>query len=365
MNKIEQILEGYKNDVLTYIDREGEHQVNIYEFIKTGGIQVLQKLNRTEDVLVKLANKAPEKLKWVNDYAMCQVVKKLYDRIDDLSHGIIEKDTEIERLKNESVASQVSLETRDGITKEEADKLVERIDWLEADSEALREELNIEASYKEKAETERDSIQQKYDELNKQFVELQKEKTDLEQECNTYAGELEKTIARYNELNSNYDLLNDRCNKHENLIEDLEKAHDEDCNEIHNLREELDNVKNGFGEATDKIRTLDSTNVELQNKVTEQDNLINGLNDTILSVNNEKTELQASLEEKTKENALLAAKIKNSENTNERMKVVENAINEFLKTIGWESAKNEHSNNVDKQMHRMGDNQTVNFNIGM
>ena len=142
MSKIDEILEGYKNGQLTYIDREGEHKIDVKEFVKTGSDNVLQKLNRTEPVLLKVANAAPEKLKWVNDYAMMKVIIELYERVDDLSAGLIAKDTEIERLNNEAAASRVSFETEDGIPKEEADKLLERIAGMEADEQILQSQLN-------------------------------------------------------------------------------------------------------------------------------------------------------------------------------------------------------------------------------
>ena len=37
MSKIDEILDGYNNGQLTYIDREGEHKISVKEFVKTGG----------------------------------------------------------------------------------------------------------------------------------------------------------------------------------------------------------------------------------------------------------------------------------------------------------------------------------------
>lgn len=427
MSKIDEILEGYKNGQLTYIDREGEHKIDVKEFVKTGSDNVLQKLNRTESVLLKVANAAPEKLKWVNDYAMMKVINELYERVDDLSAGLIAKDTEIERLNNEAAASRVSFETSDGISKEEADKLLERIAGMEADEQILQSQLNqiiverdelnekytalderfnksVEA-YKE-LKNERDNIsaklvasssesEQQYSELvkiyedtknslndaneqvtslnerlenageenlklNDKINELQQMKTDIEQELNGYAADFEKASARCQEIDSRNEELNAEYEKQKDLIEKLEEQYNNTC-------EELNNIKESFSEATGRIRELDSTNVELQNKVNEQDNLINGLNTTIESVNNEKTELQNSLEEKTKENALLAAKIRNSEKVTERLNIFESAINEMLNSIGWETNTKNHDEHSEQTnvMHRMGDNQVVDFNIGM
>lgn len=428
MNKIEEILNDYKNEQLTYIDREGEHKINIKEFVKTGVNNVLQKLNRNEQVLLKVANANPEKLKWVNDYAMMKVINELYEKVDDLSAGLIEKDTEIERLNNEAAASRVSFETEDGIPKEEAEKLLERIAGMEADEQILQGKLNVEIvehdelkkkyeelnerfnksveAYKE-LKNERDNInaklvasssesEQQYSELvkiyedtknslnnaneqisslnerlenageenlklNDKINELQQMKTDLEQELNGYAADFEKAAARCQEVDSRNGELNAEYEKQKDLIEKLENEYNSTC-------EELNNLKESFGEATGKIRSLDSTNVELTNKINEQNNLITGLNETIDNITNEKTELQNSLEEKVKENALYAAKVRNSENDIVKLKRFENAINEFLDNIGWKQLNdnsNSHHDTQDSTMHRMGDNQVVDFNMGM
>ena len=466
MSKIDEIVNGYASNTLTYIDREGEHNININEFIKLGDEQVLQKLNRSEQVLLKIANAAPEKLKWVNDYAMAKVVKKLYDVVDGLNTDVITRDSEIERLKNENAASRVGVETQDSVPKEQAEELLGRIAELEADEQILQSQLNqviterdtalenedvaikqyeslkerfdksVEAYKALKSEKdsldvlvtnmsqESDTLYNKlvadYDELNTEcknktdeitklkddlenasseiniiserhnnsikeyehtieklnvridnimednnkltgkIAELQQMKTDLEQECNGYAADFEKASARCQEIDSRNEELNTEYEKQQDLISKLEEQYNDAC-------EELNNLKNSFGEATGKIRELDSSNVELQNKITEQDNLITGLNETISNVNNEMNELQNTLEEKVKEIALLNAKIRNSENSEEKIKMFENAINNFLNEIGYKQhTENVTENNQAKPtIHRMGDNQVVNFNLGM
>lgn len=419
MSKIEEILEGYKNGQLTYIDREGEHKIDVKEFVKTGSDNVLQKLNRTEHVLLKVANAAPEKLKWVNDYAMMKVINELYERVDDLNASLIAKDTEIERLNNEAAASRVSFETNDGISKEEAEKFIERIKELETNDQTIHTQLN-------QIIAERDELNEKYAALDERFnksVEAYKTLKSEKDSLDTLVANMSKeTETSYNNLVTDYDKLNaeyknktDEINnlkddieslktRLENTTEDNLKLNDKiaelkqvkidieqklnSCNEeldneygkqkdlndlIVKLKEkynetweELNGLKESFDEATGQIRNLDSTNVELQNKINEQGNLIAGLNATIESTNNEKIELQDSLEEKTKENALLVAKIRNSENDTERLKMFESAINEMLSSIGWDvdTKKQTEQTEQSNAMHRMGDNQVVNFNIG-
>lgn len=419
MSKIDEILEGYKNGQLTYIDREGEHKIDVKEFVKTGSDNVLQKLNRTEHVLLKVANAAPEKLKWVNDYAMMKVINELYERVDDLNASLIAKDTEIERLNNEAAASRVSFETNDGISKEEAEKFIERIKELETNDQTIHTQLN-------QIIAERDELNEKYAVLDERFnksVEAYKTLKSEKDSLDTLVANMSKeTETSYNNLVTDYDKLNaeyknktDEINnlkdeleslktRLENTTEDNLKLNDKitelkqiktdieqklnSCNEeldneygkqkdlndlIVKLKEkynetweELNGLKESFDEATGQIRNLDSTNVELQNKINEQDNLIAGLNATIESTNNEKIELQDSLEEKTKENALLVAKIRNSENDTERLKMFESAINEMLSSIGWDvdTKKQTEQTEQSNAMHRMGDNQVVNFNIG-
>ena len=431
MSKIDEILEGYKNGQLTYIDREGEHKISVKDFVKTGSDNVLQKLNRTEDVLLKVANAAPEKLKWVNDYAMMKVINELYESVDDLCTKLIEKDTEIERLNNEASASRVSLETEDNVPKEEVEKLIERIEGMETEKQILqsqinnitveRDELNekyigleerfnksVEA-YKE-LKNERDNMnaqldacasesEQKYNELVKKYDELREQYESLQTENDVIIGRHNETIkqdeheiqslkTKLESAGEENTKLNDKITKLEKIKTELEKelnSLNEELN-VENVKktelkdlinqlkekcsktsEELHSIKESFGEATGQIRNLDSTNVELQNKVNEQDILIDGLNTTIESINNDKTELQNSLEEKTKENALLAAKIRNSEKDTERLNMFESAINEMLNSIGWDVNTNKQTENIEHKntMHRMGDNQVVDFNIGM
>ena len=419
MSKIDEILEGYKNGQLTYIDREGEHKIDVQEFVKTGSDNVLQKLNRTEHVLLKVANAAPEKLKWVNDYAMMKVINELYERVDDLNASLIAKDTEIERLNNEAAASRVSFETNDGIPKEEAEKFIERIKELETNDQTIHTQLN-------QIIAERDELNEKYAALDERFnksVEAYKTLKSEKDSLDTLVANMSKeTETSYNNLVTDYDKLNaeyknktDEINnlkddieslktRLENTTEDNLKLNDKiaelkqvkidieqklnSCNEeldneygkqkdlndlIVKLKEkynetweELNGLKESFDEATGQIRNLDSTNVELQNKINEQGNLIAGLNSTIESTNNEKIELQNSLEEKTKENALLVAKIRNSENDTERLKMFESAINEMLSSIGWDVDTKKQTEQTEQSnvMHRMGDNQVVDFNIG-
>ena len=419
MSKIDEILEGYKNGQLTYIDREGEHKIDVKEFVKTGSDNVLQKLNRTEHVLLKVANAAPEKLKWVNDYAMMKVINELYERVDDLNASLIAKDTEIERLNNEAAASRVSFETNDGISKEEAEKFIERIKELETNDQTIHTQLN-------QIIAERDELNEKYAVLDERFnksVEAYKTLKSEKDSLDTLVANMSKeTETSYNNLVTDYDKLNaeyknktDEINnlksdieslktRLENTTEDNLKLNDKiaelkqvktdieqklnSCNKeldneygkqkdlndlIVKLKEkynetwqELNGLKESFDEATGQIRNLDSTNVELQNKINEQANLIAGLNATIESTNNEKIELQDSLEEKTKENALLVAKIRNSENDTERLKMFESAINEMLSSIGWnvDTKKQTEQTEQSNAMHRMGDNQVVDFNIG-
>ena len=431
MSKIDEILDGYNNGQLTYIDREGEHKISVKEFVKTGSDNVLQKLNRTEAVLLKVANAAPEKLKWVNDFAMMKVINELYESVDDLLTKLIEKDTEIERLNNEAAASRVSLETEDDMPKEEAEKLLKRVAELEAERQTIqshlnniiveRDELNEKYTgleerfnksvdaYKE-LKTERDNMnaqldasasesEQKYNELVKKYDELSEQYESLQSETDVIIGRHNETIKQdeyeIQSLKTKLDnageentKLNDKITELEQMKSELEKelnSINEEIN-IENVKkielkdlisqlkekcketsEELYNLKESFGEATGQIRNLDSTNVELQNKVNEQDTLIAGLNTTIESINNEKTDLQNSLEEKTKENALLAAKIRNSEKDTERLNMFESAINEMLNSIGWDVNTNKQTEQAEQPntLYRMGDNQVVDFNIGM
>lgn len=310
MSKIDEIVNGYVSNELTYIDREGEHKINIDEFVKTGSANVLQKLNRTEQVLLKVANAAPEKLKWVNDYAMMKVIDKLYEKVDDLSAGLIEKDTEIERLNNEATASRVAFETADGIPKEEAEKLVQRIEGMEADEQIhlsqidqlIRERdeaLEHESIAIKQMETKTDeyaALEERFNKSVEAYKTLKAENTELNNKLTNSSADMD---AQYNDLAIKYNSVKEEL---ENLQSEAAVATDRHNQLVQQYEEEVKLSKN-IQEEYDKL------NVEYNDRVTEIITLKDQLDANANDMGNEIDHLNVRIENLMKDNEDLNAKI--------------------------------------------------------
>lgn len=415
MSKIENILNNYQNEILTYIDKDGDHNINIDEFVGTGSDNVLKNLNRTPDILLRVANANPDKLKWVNDYAMAQVIIYLYNIIDGLRSDIVSKDSEIERLNNENAASRVGIVTSDSIPKDEADKLIEINANLEADKKLLEHNIELQQNRIDELDAtineltkqnsviatitqERDDLRTQLDKVNDALNNLSIDYTDLDNLHNKYVDDKEIKIkellhqieslnTHINNMKNNIDEATDKYNetlqrlsemtieyeKRGDLIEKLEKEYDDVCNvkidienELNATTNDLITLRDNFGEATDRIRNLDSTNAELQNELNQRNELIDDLQTNINDLNDTITNITNTLEEKTKTNALLESQVKTLTTEQTKIDNIETALETFLNEIGY-NKNNDHnvSRSGDNTQHRMGDNCTVDFNIGM
>jgi len=76
----EQILSEYAKGNIVFATSEGLMTANISEFIKQPVEGLLYDLNRDEATVLTFI----EDSKWVNDYAVCQVIRSLKDEIDKL-----------------------------------------------------------------------------------------------------------------------------------------------------------------------------------------------------------------------------------------------------------------------------------------
>ena len=310
MSKIDEIVNRYSSNELTYIDREGEHKINIDEFVKTGSDTVLQKLNRTEQVLLKVANAAPEKLKWVNDYAMAKVVQNLFDKVDGLHASLIEKDTEIERLNNEATASRVAFETADGISKEDAEKLLEKIEILEADDQIhlsqidqlIRERdeaLEHESIAIKQMETKSDefaALEERFNKSVEAYKTLKAENTELNNKLMNSSADMD---SQYNELATKYNVMKDEL---ESLQSEAAVATDRHNQLVQQYEEEVKLSKN-IQEEYDKL------NVEYNDRVAEIITLKNQLDTNANDMGNEIDHLNVRIENLMKDNEDLNAKI--------------------------------------------------------
>lgn len=76
----DKILEEYKNGTVVIATPEGLQGTKLSEFIKQPTDSLLYDLNRNEAVVLTFIDDP----KWVNDYAVCQVIRSLKSKIDDL-----------------------------------------------------------------------------------------------------------------------------------------------------------------------------------------------------------------------------------------------------------------------------------------
>lgn len=80
----DKILEEYKNGNIIVATSEGLQISVLSEFIKQPAEGILYDLNRIEPVVLTFL---PDP-KWINDFAVCKVIRALKSRIDELESKI-------------------------------------------------------------------------------------------------------------------------------------------------------------------------------------------------------------------------------------------------------------------------------------
>lgn len=78
------ILEEYKKGNIVVAGIEGLQGMPIVEFIKQPVEGMLYDLNRNEAVVLTFLDDP----KWVNDYAVCKVIRAMKNRIDELENQL-------------------------------------------------------------------------------------------------------------------------------------------------------------------------------------------------------------------------------------------------------------------------------------
>jgi hypothetical protein len=79
------ILREYKEGNIVFLTPEGIARVNFEEFIKQPVDGMLYDLNRNEATILTFIDDR----KWINDYAMCKVVRKLKEKFDGASSNSV------------------------------------------------------------------------------------------------------------------------------------------------------------------------------------------------------------------------------------------------------------------------------------
>ena len=80
----DKILSEYENGNVVIATSEGLQGTKLSEFIKQPVDGLLYDLNRSEMVVLTFIDDP----KWVNDFAVCKVIRALKDRIEDLEDHI-------------------------------------------------------------------------------------------------------------------------------------------------------------------------------------------------------------------------------------------------------------------------------------
>jgi hypothetical protein len=80
----DKILEEYKNGNIVIATPEGLQGTKLSEFIKQPVDGLLYDLNRNEAVVLTFIDDP----KWINDYAVCQVIRALKSRINELEQTL-------------------------------------------------------------------------------------------------------------------------------------------------------------------------------------------------------------------------------------------------------------------------------------
>jgi len=82
----DKILDEYKNGYVLTATPEGLQRTNLEEFLKQPIEGLLYDLNRSEEVVLTFIDDP----KWINDYAVCKVIRALKSRIDQLESSLAE-----------------------------------------------------------------------------------------------------------------------------------------------------------------------------------------------------------------------------------------------------------------------------------
>lgn len=368
--QIKQILEQYEQNKVVYVDREGKHAISFDELLSSTSDDVLRKTNRTAEVLLRLAEKNPESLKWVNDYAMAKIVERLFEMNNENNSQIIFKNTEIEKLQLEierMKQSTVSVELSDELVtnntklKNEYDNLLKKFDELKQTYDATL--------------TEYDGLLQEKDEIiskiNKQLEDKIEELKTVNNECNVYAAELDKMSGKhhhisfkFDELTKKFDTLQKHADEEKNMLnEQLNKTNnelDDSISRYNILQDEFKKLSGDF----DELKT-DNTNInkqleDLKNAeerlVIERDAALENESIAIKQHDDIKREykmLTERIEKLTFENNNLNKQLEQQNKNNEAIK----KIREILNIETHISTNNTNTNT------RIGSNQVSDFNI--
>lgn len=250
--------------------------------------------NNLEDEIIELRDKIEKLEENISFYE--EEINKNNDEFNELTSKLENKDKEIVELKQENSSNLLIIENLQVNEKKYLDTI---------------ENLEI------KIQNENENGKTKYLlELEDVKLKMSKENNTLQEKINNCNEEIEKYISSIEELS----IKNEEClikeNEYKQSIENLE-------NELIGVNEELEEKTNDLNskvmiieskdsvieelekklansDKTEIIEKLENEIAELKNQKTEKEksleNMINELNDTIISINNQNSELQNKID---------------------------------------------------------------------
>ena len=111
------VVKNLKEGNITYVNKDGVFLVNMDEFLKLSYEEILETLNRNPDKILEMA-KNSKTLKWVNDFAIAEIVKKLKCKLYESYRVIeeLEQHTMLIKQPTENIGSDTASPKRIGDT---------------------------------------------------------------------------------------------------------------------------------------------------------------------------------------------------------------------------------------------------------
>ena len=198
----EQVLKSYENGNIFYMTIQGANEQPIDDFMSRDADDILRMLNRTEDPLLKLHEKNPSSLKWVNDYAVAKLIRALKVKLASIeSTATVEVENNDDELKNAEQqiktlkARLAEYENQVSHLNASITEYNESIDMMEKDNDTLSKKNNElmktideikhsndeQKSLNEQLTKEKDELMNLVDKLKAQSNELSVRVKELEQ----------------------------------------------------------------------------------------------------------------------------------------------------------------------------------------
>ncbi len=289
----EEIISKYREGNIVWLNQTGQHDMPIDKFVHLGAEEVLNRLFRTEDILLSLAQKNPNNVQWVNNYAMAKLVRMLYhynEKLTDEQIKIVARIRELEGVIEEMSKSQIDVETSNSVPVEQYNDLVEKHKMLAEQYKELEEScsrLYVSVDDYNALKSELTDLTDK----NSEFIdELRKNVSQI----HTLQDEKERLTAELDALTASKRQLEETLNETETERQRVSETLNEGRDIIDKLNADLDNTKREFEEfkqrTAEAIAKRDKTIKELEQRVYEDEGkqgMLDAANDQITDITNQ------------------------------------------------------------------------------